>query len=182
MTDKQKIKHAIAVLGTLEVRYQIAAGLNPQVASLIKNTHDLKLLLEEKHVTQSKEVGCATSTYRDALQLAQRLCNLIHDRKPNMRSFDLAAWASEMDKIIRIDRRTGSHLAELIDWTQQDRFWQNNILSPSKLRKQLDRLELQMSADRNWQRSKLRRKTKDGPTAKQKYMENLNANSSGADE
>jgi hypothetical protein len=182
MTDRQKIKHAIAVLKTLEDRVDLCmvGGVSTE-CEFLHNIRDLSKLLEKPHVTEKKEPGHAGPTWDDALQLAQRLRNHILKRKPNMRKFDLVAWTSEMDRIIRIDNRPPSHMAELIDWCQQDNFWQNNILSPSKLRKQLDRLELQMSSDYHWQKNKLRRRVQDGPTAKEKYMEKLNANSQGTD-
>jgi hypothetical protein len=81
-----------------------------------------------------------------------------------------------MDKIMRLDKRTPEQLAEVIDWCQQDDFWQDNILSPAKLRKQLDKLELRMSKDRQWQRTqRLRRPESTGKSAKEKYLEKLHA-------
>ena len=86
-----------------------------------------------------------------------------------------------MEKILRLDNRTPEQVADVIDWCQHDEFWQDNILSPAKLRKQLDKLELCMSKDRKWQADqKLRRPTGE-KTAKERYMEKLNAENSRDD-
>jgi hypothetical protein len=77
-----------------------------------------------------------------------------------------------MDKILRIDNRAGDHVRELIDWSTQDNFWQANILSPAALRRNLDRLELQMEKDWHWQNNKLQRmqSQREGPTMKEQYL------------
>jgi hypothetical protein len=87
-----------------------------------------------------------------------------------------------MDKILRLDKRTPEHLADVIDWCQHDDFWQDNILSPFKLRKQLDKLELKMSKDHKWQRDqRLRKPSSSGKSAKERYLEKVNEENSGDD-
>ena len=145
--------------------------------SFYRNVGDLRSLLEEKHVPDTKEPGRSGPTWAGAKGLCELLYNQIVQRKPNFRTIDLVAWITEMDKIIRIDGRSVGQLNEVIYWCQQHDFWKNNILSPAKLRKQLDKLELQMSDDYHWQKNKLRRRqaTPTGKTEKQKYMEQIDA-------
>lgn len=50
-------------------------------------------------------------------------------------------WCLEIDKMIRIDKRTESQVKTVIDWLPKDDFWRSNILSGAKLRKQFDTLE-----------------------------------------
>jgi hypothetical protein len=45
-------------------------------------------------------------------------------------------WASDIDKLIRIDGRPPERIKEVMEWVQGDSFWQGNILCPSKLRNQ----------------------------------------------
>ncbi len=47
--------------------------------------------------------------------------------------------------MIRLDSRKPDRIEKVIRWSQQDSFWQSNILSVAKLRKQFDVLELRMS-------------------------------------
>ena len=46
--------------------------------------------------------------------------------------------------MIRLDNRSAARIEEVLRWSQSDPFWQNNILSTEKLRKQFDQLELKM--------------------------------------
>jgi len=64
---------------------------------------------------------------------------------------DLQAWAIEFDKIIRIDGRPPDKIRQVLKWCQSDLFWQDNILSPIKLRKQWAQLELKMRKATNSQ-------------------------------
>jgi len=165
MTDRRKILHAIAVLKEMEHR---------TTTSDHQNCLDLCKLLEKPHVIPKKEIGRADPTWDIAVMLSKRLEAHIRNRKPNLRPIQLDTWATDMDKILRIDKRTPEKLQEIVDWCQQDSFWQNNILSPAKLRKQLDRLELQMANDYTWQKRKLHRQVeRTGPSAKEIYMENI---------
>lgn len=74
--------------------------------------------------------------------LASLLFSLILENNPNHKSPDLQAWAGEIDKMIRLDKRTPETIEFLIRWSQQDPFWKANILSTAKLRQQYDQLFL----------------------------------------
>ncbi len=71
---------------------------------------------------------------------------IILDRKPDFKKPTLQKWANTFDLMIRIDNRNPDRIAQVIEWSQKDPFWKNNILSPDKLRKQFDNLELKMEA------------------------------------
>lgn len=74
-----------------------------------------------------------------------RLCDLLAElittntgRTPKVTS----QWLSDMDKLLRIDKVSEDDAERVIRWCQEDTFWQANILSPGKLRKQFVQLEL----------------------------------------
>ena len=56
---------------------------------------------------------------------------------------DLTNWATEADRMIRLDKRDPEEAAYLITWAQNDSFWQANILSMGTFRKQYDKLKRQ---------------------------------------
>lgn len=58
---------------------------------------------------------------------------------------NLQSWADDFRKIVEIDKRDKAELREVIDWATSDSFWQANILSASKLRKQYTQLALKMN-------------------------------------
>lgn len=49
-------------------------------------------------------------------------------------SADLQNWADECRKILELDKRDPREVKETIDWVAEDSFWQQQILSPKKLR------------------------------------------------
>jgi len=87
----------------------------------------------------------------DEFRFSQLLLDLILERKPNFtegqdtrREKTLQRWAVHIGRLIRTNKRTPEQVEAVIRWCQQDDFWQNNILSTEKLRKQIDKLELAM--------------------------------------
>lgn len=81
----------------------------------------------------------------DEMRLSTLLLNLITSRRPTFKTPNLQAWAKHVHNMIKLDSRTAQEIEKVIRWCQNDLFWQNNILSTEKLRKQFDRLALKMS-------------------------------------
>jgi len=64
--------------------------------------------------------------------------NNSESKEPNFQK-----WARDMDLMIRIDSRDPEKIKQIINWSQKNDFWLKVILSPSNLRKNYDRLEIQ---------------------------------------
>lgn len=83
------------------------------------------------------------------VRLSQLLLSLIVERKHTFKKPDLQKWAVHVHRMIRLDNRRPDIIAKVIKWAQADTdFWQNNILSTEKLRKQFDQLEMKMEKER----------------------------------
>ncbi|WP_067517891.1 replication protein [Endozoicomonas ascidiicola] len=69
--------------------------------------------------------------------MAQRIdaVNGLTDKRRNLDS-----WANQIRMIREIDDRNPEDIAQVFQWAIQDHFWQSNIQSPEKLRKQFIRL------------------------------------------
>ena len=78
------------------------------------------------------------------IRLSELLLEKILSRNPTFKKPNLQSWTSDIDLMIRIDNRLPENIRSVIEWCQEDPFWQNNILSTSKLRKQFDQLVLKM--------------------------------------
>jgi len=80
------------------------------------------------------------------MRLSRLLRDLIVTRHPKNRAgrADMAKWAEDVEKLIRIDKRTPDEVEEVLRWSQENEFWQGNILSTAALRRQFDTLEAQM--------------------------------------
>ncbi|MBI5192775.1 MAG: hypothetical protein HZA08_04955 [Nitrospirae bacterium] len=79
--------------------------------------------------------------------LSKLLFSLVRIRNPGFKEPNLQAWAKHIDLIIRVDKRVPSEIEQVIRWCQKDTFWQNNILSTEKLRKQYDQLKMKMNGN-----------------------------------
>jgi len=79
------------------------------------------------------------------LRLSELLLNLILERRNGFKRPDLQKWARNIDRMLRVDKRDPEEIERVIKWCQADEFWQNNILSTGKLRKQFDQLALKMN-------------------------------------
>lgn len=93
-------------------------------------------------------------------KLARYLGNHIKKRQPKNKSVkkqedcNYIKWGKYIRLMREQDDREPEKIKEIIEWCQKDDFWQDNILSTSKLRKQYDKLELKMkkggSKDDSW--------------------------------
>lgn len=77
--------------------------------------------------------------------VVKRLCHRLAERiRANDPKADpqpeSAAWVREMRLLVQ--KRDEAEVERVIDWCQADEFWQSNVLSPGKLRKQFTQLVL----------------------------------------
>ena len=97
--------------------------------------------LDEQTVDSTSRSKLKFETHH--LKLAELLYKQIQNNSPNHKEPDLEKWANEFRLIMERDKREGKEIQDLIIKTQNDDFWKKNILSPSKLRKQYDRLVIE---------------------------------------
>ena len=101
-------------------------------------------------------------------QLSVLLFRKIKERRPQWKRPNLQRWSQHVDYLMRRDGKSADNVRQVIEWCQQDTFWQSNVLSTDKLRTQFDRLDDLMRKDVTWMsRQKLKDrqvKTKQGPT------------------
>jgi hypothetical protein len=78
------------------------------------------------------------------MMLAELLWKYVQMNAPSMNQPNLNSWANIIRLMMERDERAGKDIQEVIFWSTQHSFWHKNILSADKLRKQYDRLKLQM--------------------------------------
>ncbi|MFH1491242.1 MAG: hypothetical protein ABII06_20230, partial [Pseudomonadota bacterium] len=93
--------------------------------------------VQEQEEKEEKEIRPFLSN-SDEVRLSELLFEKILSRNPNQKKPNLQTWAKDVDRMIRIDKRTPEELQDVIEWCQADTFWQNNILSTAKLRSKFD--------------------------------------------
>lgn len=93
---------------------------------------------ENKELYKSEHVDLARWMWGKVQAVTQS------DKQPNFNT-----WATDLRKLNEIDKRDIRLIAEVFDWANRDSFWQSNILSPAKLRKQFDTLYPKFKAQRD---------------------------------
>ena len=105
---------------------------------------DIDKEIEPNNSQQSQKRYADDSQYMKA---AVYLFEKIKERLPNKKEPDFQKWADEVRKTVELDGVPIERYKQVLDWSQNDDFWQANILSTNKLRKQFDTIYLQMQRD-----------------------------------
>lgn len=106
---------------------------------------------EEKRREKKKSSSpVAPISPAEAVELAELLATRIGERLPTSKAASsreacVRRWASDLDKLSRIDGHAWPRIREVLEWSQRDPFWQGNILSGGKLREKFDTLAAQMA-------------------------------------
>lgn len=103
-----------------------------------KNKHNGK-----KSCKKNTSQQVAPDKFSDAGRLADFLLEKIKINNPNARDPNFKTWAIEIDRMIRIDKRDPDAVETAIVWSQDHDFWSGVVLSPQKLRKHFDQMEVQ---------------------------------------
>lgn len=109
------------------------------------NATDKELEIE---IDKELNTSCPKNKFSDEslpIILSQKLFTRIKSNNPKAKEPNIQVWAKHIDLMLRIDKRTSEEIEVVIDWCQQDNFWYTNILSTDKLRKQYDRLVMEMN-------------------------------------
>lgn len=85
-------------------------------------------------------------------ELAEWMAGIVDALPGGSERRNLTAWANTIRLMREQDGRDPAHIRRLFEWASQHDFWQANVLSPAKLRKQWKTLALQFNRDRNGDR------------------------------
>jgi len=122
-------------------------SLSKKITTVIKKDNlggSIPIIVKEN--LKKEEPSCRNS---DEYRLSELLFVLILKNCPKAKTPNFKTWAKHIDLAIRIDKRTPDELEQVIRWCQQHSFWQSNILSTEKLRKQFDQLWIKMNNEKN---------------------------------
>ncbi len=113
-----------------------------EYVSLIDDIYD-DFEAEKKPKKKTKAITIVDNT---SLNIAKLLYDRILTINPTFKEPNFNQWAKDIELCIRIDKRTVTELVDCINWiyTNDGKFWQKNILSGAKLRKQFDQMNMQV--------------------------------------
>jgi len=130
---------------------------NPDTEKRTLLSNDILLSTDKKNKTRP-----SASPPPQAVELSNFLLNSIKKIKPDIKTPNLEDWSVEMDRMMRIDKRSFESIKRLIEWLPTHTFWSCHILSADKLREKFDKLELAMSV-----------RTKETPRITSEWIERL---------
>jgi predicted phage replisome organizer len=87
----------------------------------------------------------------DAKEIAKYLFEKIKSFNPTFKN-NYSTWEKDIEKALRIDKRTKAQLIDCIDWiysSDKGAFWIPNILSGKKLREKFDTMNIQAMSDKS---------------------------------
>ena len=93
-----------------------------------------------------KQVYDESSLY---FKMANYFYDLILKNKPDFKKPNLQTWADDCRKIVELDKKDKDRVRKVMEFVQNDDFEMINVLSPSKLRKRFDQLEMKSQKSNN---------------------------------
>lgn len=132
------------------------SSTNVQPTNQLKGNSSSSVCSLQSSSSSSTSIKDIKTIPQQALRLAELLAELIlkHSPKKNellpaKRDKTLQRWGEDIDKLNRINGHPWGVIEKVIVWSKSDSFWQSNILSGAKLRKQFDQMLLQMNRPNN---------------------------------
>ncbi|XOT25728.1 Replication protein O [Bacillus subtilis subsp. subtilis] len=142
------------------VNYGVYHDSDEEKKTVIEHENDTKAtqkhtIKNDKNVKNEKNINTSRLKYEICdMENAEFLFQEILKNNPDAKKPNLEKWANEFRLIRERDKRTDKQIKYLIKWSQQDSFWKTNILSPSSLRKQFDRLVTKIKSDKEQETTK----------------------------
>jgi hypothetical protein len=103
--------------------------------SKVKESKERTLSQRNKFSDEGIEIKLAAELYAD-----------MKENNPSCKKPNLQSWASNIDMMLRVDKRNVEDIRKIIDFSQHDNFWKSNILSTNKLREKFDQLILKANS------------------------------------
>jgi len=125
------------------IAYDISGYQPPADGTVVQSNTNTIQDVDETSVVKTEEPQEPEKGGPDTIEykLAEELKELILRNNPNAKvPRDLTKWALDVERMIRIDQRDPSQVLAVIRFSQEDHFWQSNILSARKVREKYDQL------------------------------------------
>jgi phage replication O-like protein O len=111
----------------------------------------LSARIPSKEIKENKETPSSCKTAKEyspeIIELSTLLAEKILSNNPKHRELSngkfqtkVNLWADPIEKLHRIDKQRVEDIRAVIEWSQADSFWKQNILSGDKLREKWDQL------------------------------------------
>lgn len=82
-------------------------------------------------------------------EIAEWMASIVDALPGGSEKRNMESWANTLRLMREQDRRDPDHIRKLFAWATNNEFWQSNVLSPAKLRKQWKKLAIQFNRERH---------------------------------
>ena len=111
---------------------------SPEIA-----THSRPKKTNRRRLKKKTKSSCPKTKFSDEdMATAKFIFSKIQQINPDHKPPNFTTWANDIRLMRERDGRPDAEIRDLFAWTNADEFWQSNILSPAKLRKQWDTLTI----------------------------------------
>ena len=111
-------------------------------AKVHKNAGPSYIERKEEIKKLNKKPAVAGLFDASAIELSDFFLQKLLEMKPNLRKPDKSSWVKHFEAMLRLDKRSMESIKRVIEFVVSDPFESKNVLSPDKLRKRFDQLEL----------------------------------------
>jgi hypothetical protein len=149
LCNKKWIQSRLGIKQDIDIQALIESGFLEYASVPIASRRKQSANVEKEKEVYKEEVDIVDNP--KAIELAIQLKTKILERDPKCHSANNGSknrWAIDIDKLMRINKRSYEEISQVIDWCQRDDFWCSNILSGKKLRDKFDTLFAQMNRNR----------------------------------
>ena len=150
ITTKSDTKKTVINICNYNVYHENNNGKNDTKTSQEHHEGDTKAHNEEvKRIIKNYKEDTSSSKLKfetHHLQLAKLLFKEMKKNNPEVKEPNFDNWANTFRLMMERDNRQGKEIQDMILFSQQHDFWHKNILSPTSLRKQFDRLTLEKNS------------------------------------
>jgi len=137
----------------LEGSTPVEQTLNTKATTEQLNINHKPLTINQETVSDSnscseKKPNVKKSKYNfndDQMNFAKYFQKCLKEINPNQKEPNYEAWANDVRLLNEVDKRDGQLINSVWEWARKDSFWQSNLLSPSKFRKQFDALVIKLN-------------------------------------
>lgn len=141
---KSNIKTSYSLFNQSECRNFSTLHDAPATVSSPANPIERENKVKNKAKNKEEEESLRSTSGPSAVLASKfkKLVLQIHEKitpEPNIK-----IWATEFDKMLRLDKWETSLIEKVMEWALNDPFWQTNIVSPKKLRLKFTTLKIQM--------------------------------------
>lgn len=147
--DQEKYLPPIDISRFREMEISESRNGDPEIETPIpdpKQDSKEQIHKEPPKPEKAKKSSATPQVSAEADSLCTFFFEKIRERNPSFKEPNLSKWKSEMDLLLRIDKREVEEVKTLINWMSDHKWWKTSCLSPSKLRKDYDSASMQFKA------------------------------------